>query len=146
MKNNILKEKFIGTWKLVSYEVKDPDGKIEYPNGKPLGYIMYNQDGYMSVVIMDENRKKFNKEVLPFPEFWQTISSDKKAEAFETYFSYCGLFEVKDDKFVVHHLEASLIPDWIGTDQIRQYKFDGDVLTLSTSLNDKIATLVWKRV
>jgi Lipocalin-like domain len=40
----------IGTWRLVSWENRSlVDGQISYPLGKDAaGYIMYNQDGYMS--------------------------------------------------------------------------------------------------
>jgi hypothetical protein len=48
----------IGSWRLVSWENRSIDGqKISYPLGRDaVGYIMYNQDGYMSVAIMRPNR------------------------------------------------------------------------------------------
>ena len=44
----------IGTWRLISWENRSVDGqKISYPLGKDaVGYIMYNEDGYMFVAIM----------------------------------------------------------------------------------------------
>ncbi len=50
----------IGTWRLIAWENRSVDGQISYPLGKDaLGYLMYNQDGYMCVAIMRPNRVKF---------------------------------------------------------------------------------------
>ena len=46
---------FIGTWKLVSIETRNKDGQI-FRRGKRIGYLMYNEEGYMSVAFMKENR------------------------------------------------------------------------------------------
>jgi Lipocalin-like domain len=51
----------IGTWRLISWETRSVDGqKISYPLGKDtVGYIMYNEDGYMFVAIIRPNRVRF---------------------------------------------------------------------------------------
>ena len=55
-----MSERFIGTWKLVSYENRSGD-QVTYPLGKnPVGYIMYNDEGYMAVALMASNRKRFS--------------------------------------------------------------------------------------
>src|SRR5215210_4704599 len=47
----------IGTWRLISWENRDADGEISYPLGEDaVGYIMYNEDGYMFVAIMRPER------------------------------------------------------------------------------------------
>ena len=59
-KVEFMSERFIGTWKLVSYENRSGD-PVAHPLGKnPVGYIMYNNGGYMAVALMASNRKKFN--------------------------------------------------------------------------------------
>ena len=51
---------FIGTWRLVSCELRRADGQVSYPVGRdPVGYIIYNPDGYMSVAFMSADRPKF---------------------------------------------------------------------------------------
>jgi hypothetical protein len=52
---------------------------------------------------------------------------------------------------VVHHVEQSLMPNWIGAEQVRLAMLDGSRVTLSTPLlpvggRQQIATLVWQRV
>ena len=53
-------EKFIGTWKLVSFELRSDD-QVTYPFGKDMvGLLMYNDEGYMSAAIMASKRRKFS--------------------------------------------------------------------------------------
>jgi hypothetical protein len=57
----------IGTWRLLSWENRSVlDVEVSYPLGKDaVGYIMYVQDGYMSVLaIMWPDRAKFAAEDL----------------------------------------------------------------------------------
>ena len=58
-------------------------------------------------------------------------SVEEKVAASDSYFSYSGRYTVSDNK-VIHHIEVSSFPNWIGEDQERLYKFHGNRLTLST--------------
>ena len=119
-------ESFLGTWRLVSFEVRTKEGQVSYPYGKDAaGYILYNEDGYMSVHIMPVGRRRFTAGDI------MGGTADEKVSAAETYIAYCGRFVVEGDK-VVHHIEVSFFPNWIGVRQERFYEFDGDRLTLST--------------
>jgi len=136
---------FVGTWRLVSCELRTGEGQVSYPFGKDaVGYIMYNEDGYMSVVIMSTNRPKFTSGDL------LKGTTEEKVAAAETYVSYCGRYDVKDEK-VVHHIEISFFPNWIGVQQERLYMFEENQLTLSTLpmlLDGQVqsAHLIWERV
>ena len=57
--------------------------------------------------------------------------SAEKVKAWDSFFSYCGRYEVRGDQ-VVHHIEGSLYPNWIGEAQTRMMRLDGDRLTLGT--------------
>jgi hypothetical protein len=40
----------VGTWRLVSFEVRDEDGRITHPLGEDaVGFITYAPDGHMAV-------------------------------------------------------------------------------------------------
>jgi len=56
-----LKEKFVGTWTLLSWKIEQAGGEIiDSPLGpNPAGWIMYQRDGRMSVNIMRSDRAKF---------------------------------------------------------------------------------------
>lgn len=135
----------IGTWRLISWENRSLDGRVSYPFGQDaVGYIMYNQDGYMFVAIMCPNRAHFASGDL------LRESTQDKVEAAETYLSYCGRYEFQGGK-VVHHVELSLFPNWIDVDQERLVELTGDRLTLSTRPMllegmQQTAYLVWGRV
>jgi Lipocalin-like domain len=135
---------FVGAWALVSFEVRAANGAVTYPFGHDVrGYIMYNQDGYMSVAFMSAGRARCKSEDV------RATSVEEKVSAMDSYLSYCGRYEVRGDK-VVHHIEVSLFPNWTGQDQERFYKFEGDQLTLSTAPMpiggmEQTAHLIWKR-
>jgi hypothetical protein len=134
----------IGTWRLLSWENRSVDGQISYPLGKDaVGYIMYNPDGYMFVAIMRPNRLKFAVGDL------LSGSTEEKAQAASTYVSYCGRYAFRGDT-VVHHVELSLYPNWVGVEQERLVELTGNRLTLSTrplllGVIQQTAHLVWER-
>jgi hypothetical protein len=135
---------FWGTWQLQSFEIRSSDGEVSYPYGRDAtGYLIYTEDGYMAVALMNANRANFHSADM------LEGSSDEKQIAFNTFASYCGTYGVQEDK-VVHHVQASLFPNWSGSDQVRFYKFSGDQLVLSTPLapakgKEQTAVAVWRR-
>jgi hypothetical protein len=46
---------------------------------------------------------------------------------------------------VIHHVEGSLIPSWVGVDLRRRYEFSGDRLLLTAESEHSLASLVWQR-
>jgi len=104
----------VGTWRLISWEIRSVDGqKISYPLGKDaVGYIIYNQDRYMSVAISRPNRQEFEAGDL------LGGSAEEKAQAASIYVSYCGRYEFYGAT-VSHHVNLSLFPNWVGAEQER---------------------------
>ncbi len=136
----------IGTWRLVSWENRGvSDDQVSYPVGRDaVGYIIYNQDGYMFVAIMASNRLRFATEDL------FSGTTEEEAQAEETYVSYCGRYDLQGD-VVFHHVELSLFPNWVGTEQERLVELRGNRLTLSTRPillegTQQTAHLIWERV
>ncbi|MFH1178751.1 MAG: lipocalin-like domain-containing protein [Candidatus Bathyarchaeota archaeon] len=134
---------FIGTWKLVSVETRREDGSL-HRKGTRTGYIIYSADGYMSVAFMKEGRKVFAAGDI------RGGTVEEKVEAIDGYVSYCGKYEVAEDR-VIHDIEVSLFPNWVGDKQERFYRFEGDTLTLSTPLQlvggiNLSSHLVWEKV
>ena len=140
-----IRRKIVGTWKLVSEEntLKDGSKTHDYgPKGK--GFLMYSADGYMCAVEMNPNRPKWKNPAEP--------TQQEKAEAFDGSYGYCGAYEI-DTKHsqLVHLPEVSTGPGYLGTRQIRPYKFDGNRMILSGGAVEdqpEIAwwTVVWERV
>jgi hypothetical protein len=76
-------------------------------------------------------------------------STAEKARAAETYVSYCGRYELHGET-VLHHVELSLFPNWVGVTQERLVRISGDRLTLSTRPlvlqgRQRTAHLLWER-
>jgi hypothetical protein len=96
------------------------------------------------VAIMGPNRLKFAADDL------LSGTTEEEAQAEETYVSYCGRYEFEGDT-VVHHVELSLFPNWVGGEQERLVDLRGDRLTLSTPPIllrgiQQSAHLIWERV
>jgi Lipocalin-like domain len=136
----------VGTWRLLSYrrtvvatgETADLLGK------SPQGFIGYGRDGRMFVLIVKEGRAK--------PQDIAKLTDEERAELFKTMVSYAGTYTF-DGKTVTHHVDISWNQLWTGTDQVRNVRFDGRNLVISTnpqpsSIDGKVSvtTLTWEKV
>ena len=119
-----------GSWKLVYFHIRDSKGQTSYPFGREArGRLIYEADGRMAVQIMDANRPAFMSD-----DPLATSEAEVRA-AFGGYVAYYGTYSVNPaEQTIIHHLEAALLPNWVGTDQHRHYEFDGQVLTLKGDL------------
>ena len=117
---------FVGVWKLVSYERRMADGALTHPMGdKPVGRLTYDAAGHMTAQLMDPDRPKFRKSLAGLG------SAKEKGAAFDGYTAYYGTYSVNGkDHVVIRHVEASLYPNWVGSEQRRLYEFSGGNLIL----------------
>jgi hypothetical protein len=135
---------FVGAWRLISWENRTAEGRVTYPMGKGAsGYILYTADGYMSVAIMAAERPRFTGD----DPLGGTVEA--RALAAKTYLSYAGTYEIGAGE-IIHHIQTSLFPNWVGNAQRRFFELDGNRLTLSTTPlllagTERRAYLVWER-
>jgi hypothetical protein len=136
-----MKERLLGSWRLVSYETRDAAGRTGRPYGEAIGRISYDEHGNMAGQVMRPDRACVE-------------SGDSGAQqvrgAYLGYIAYFGTYEVAaDGTSVVHHVHGALNPAWVGGDQVRGLRFDGDRLVLSADVrkNGVIVThlLTWER-
>lgn len=138
-------KRWFGTWSLETCEVRSSSGVTSYPYGRnATGYIMYLEPDRMAVAISGENRRDF-----AVADMLSGTEAEKSA-AIESYVSYCGTFEV-GELTVIHRIDVSLFPNWVGTSQERLYRFDADTLHLSTNPflfngEQQTAHLIWSKV
>lgn len=137
----------VGVWRLVTYKALDPDsGTVIEPFGPaPKGVLHYTTGGRMSALLTAGDRKRFsagNRINAPAAE---------RAEAFATSSAYAGTYTLEGDR-VTHHVEIATNPDWVGGDQLRYPKIEGNRLTITTpplpTRPDgklRVSTLVWER-
>ncbi|HEV2132168.1 MAG TPA: lipocalin-like domain-containing protein [Longimicrobiaceae bacterium] len=137
----------VGTWSLVSWESRSPEGEVTHPFGADAaGRLNYDAAGNMAVHLMRPGRPPFATE----DQFG--ASAEEAQRAFNGYFGYFGTYTVQESQgTVTHHVEAASPPNWIGTDQLRYFQIAGDTLTLSTAAialagEGTSHVLVWRRI
>ncbi len=122
------RERFVGTWTLVSFEFRRPDGTVTDVMGTDvIGLLMYDSYGHMSGQMMRVDRPSF-------------ASGDQQKGTFEEiqaavagYIAYFGDYEIdEENKTVIHHTKGAMFPNLVGKDQKRFYQFSGNRLTLTT--------------
>jgi hypothetical protein len=142
-----VRQQLIGSWRLVSYEIRGSDGPVTYPMGQNVtGFIMYVPDGYMSANLMVPRRPAFSGGGAA------SATPAELAAAAAGYFAYAGRFEVDESAaLVLHHIDVCLIPNMVGSTQRRYITLEGSRLTLRGDpmpAGDRVVTpfIIWDRV
>jgi hypothetical protein len=109
-----------GAWKLVSYEVEvQSKGEIMLPMGKnPTGYVIFSPESRVWFVLTGEGRKPAK-------------SANGKAALLDSLIAYEGKYRLEGDKWVTS-VEVAWNPAWVGTEQSRSFKVEGDRLQVLT--------------
>jgi hypothetical protein len=119
-------ERLYGTWDLVDF-VRIVDGEsIGHVLGPdPIGRLSYQRDGRVSALLMRRDR--------PWPADGDFFSTDdaRRGAAALGFVGYGGWFELRGDQ-VVHQVDISLYPEHPGTELVRQVRWQGQRLVLST--------------
>ncbi|HEY7911669.1 MAG TPA: lipocalin-like domain-containing protein [Blastocatellia bacterium] len=131
--------KFVGTWRLVSFEERLPDGGVSHPYGEePAGLLTYDATGHMSVQVMRRDRPRLSSEKIT------DAGADELRQAVEGFTAFFGAYEVDEERGVVlHRVEGHLLPNSVGKELSRRFEFTGDRLLLKPS---ETRTVTWERV
>jgi Lipocalin-like domain len=105
----------LGTWRLLSFEARDSKAQLQYPLGEHVsGLLVYDAGGNMAAHVMKNDR-------LIFAANDPDRGTDAEVRtAFEGHASYFGTYTI------------AWYPNWIGSDQVRHFKFEGSRLLLFT--------------
>lgn len=134
--------RFIGSWKLISYELSLPSGVVMTPFGDhPIGRLIYQKNGEMSAQLMRPAPSPFaDSDALK-------ATGEESDRAWRNYIGYWGKFTVDSRaREVVHQVEGSWFPNWIGQDQIRSFRFEQNRLVLEADSPAWHATLIWEKI
>ena len=132
----------LGRWDIVEWVQRYDDGRQVYPMGRALeGFIHYDHD-YMFVVIARVGRP-------PIVASQWTASDEAKAEAYGGYFTYAGGYAIDGDE-IVHRVQFSLFPNWVGSEQRRRVALKDGALHLTARMEEstteaRTAELIWRR-
>jgi hypothetical protein len=142
----MVKDDFVGVWRLVTSEFKLADGNTVYPYTEgAIGMLIYDENGYMSAQGMRPDRSFFVSGDL------RNGTPEEINEAFNGYLAYFGKYEVNEQEgTVTHQIKGALFPNWVGQDQKRFFEFSGNRLTLKTppipaAGTTVVGILVWER-
>jgi hypothetical protein len=136
-----LRRQIVGTWKLVSVAYEDHATRERTPvyGAHPKGIQIATPQGRWLALMTAENRG------LP-------KGDGERAQALKTMIAYTGRYRIEDGN-VVTKVEAAWNEAWVGTEQVRAVRFDGDRLYLRSppmphpNVNDKVVRVIveWER-
>lgn len=141
-----VKDKIIGTWKLVSWTYRDADDQIiNFFSDQPSGILMYDKSGYMNAQLMQSGRTNFQGGSLLNGTLQETDS------AYRSYAAYFGKYYEDAPGELTHVVEGSLYPNWVGQKEIRYARIESGHLILSAppvTINghETVFYVKWKRV
>jgi len=132
----------IGAWRLITVEDHDGQGNVSHPYGeRALGFLIYHPDGYMSANVMAAERPRLATRARPFE-----LTPEDAASVLRTMGSaYAGTYELRDPTTVIHHVQAALIPNMIGEDEVRPFELIGDRLYVYTLRPPGKTCAIWQR-
>lgn len=137
-------EELYGTWKLISWtrRLLDTGETVEAFGKVPRGLLHYGRDGHVFWVMTKENRTK--------PHDLTKLSDAERAELYNTMVAYAGTFTF-DGNAATHHVEVSWNEVWTGTAQLRNLRFEGKRLIMTTNPQPGVdgrrssSVFVWER-
>jgi hypothetical protein len=120
------KQQLIGTYDLVSGQMKREDGVLEFPFGEDaIGYLAYTSDDFMWFEINAANRAVFED-----GDWFGTQGEND--EAMKTHLSLCAKYRIDGDE--LHYLMlASSSPNMVAMSSGQTY-FHGATATLADNI------------
>jgi len=114
------RDKVVGVWRLVSYEVEVQATGEKSPvmGEKPTGYVAFTSEGRVFFVLTGEARKAAK-------------TDRERAELLNTLVAYSGAYTVEGDKWITN-VDVAWNPEWVGTKQVRDFKLQGERLMVLT--------------
>ncbi|MCC6261755.1 MAG: lipocalin-like domain-containing protein [Anaerolineales bacterium] len=142
-----ISDSIIGAWKLRQFKFEAKGNRIIYPFGKAaVGSIIYTETMRFSGQLMKAERPRFQIADQMRGTIEEVLAN------YQGVISYFGSYQVDVAQGIVtHHVEGSIFPNMEGTQQIRYFELQENVLQLRTptfKLNQEIVTgtIVWQRV
>ncbi len=134
----------IGTWMILSYTRENlaSGEKTDQFGLHPSGYLMYGSDGRMSSLFVRDGRR---------PPANMIATDAERIALYGGMIAYGGTYAIEGD-LVRHHIDTSWNQAWTGIVLVRQFKVEGDRLTIRTlpSPNpvdgiESSSVLIWQR-
>ena len=107
-------------------EGRRASGTVFHPWGTDVsGRLTYDDAGHVALQIAKGGRERFASDDL------EAGTPEEIRRAWDGYHAWFGRFTLSpDERSVVHHIEASLFPNWAGVDQMRLVTLEDNGLVL----------------
>jgi Lipocalin-like domain len=128
--NDVIRDRFVGAWRLASLEQQGADGKVHKADST--GLLVFTRDGHMSVQVMERNPQ------AQTPAGPEQYSQGGYEASFGTY--------VIDDsaRTFTYHVEGALVRTLIGKDLPRAFEFSGKQLIVKSTRPDEQWRVAWE--
>ena len=124
------RDRFVGTWRLVSLEEPGPDGKVH--KADCTGLFVFTRDGHASVQVMYRDPAGGNAGPVQYAQ--------------GGYEASYGRYEVDErGQTWTLHVEGAMVRSLVGQDLKRLYEFSGNQLVVKPFSPDEHWRVTWER-
>lgn len=111
----------VGTWRYVSITEETGTDVVHHPFGEsPMGLLVVGSDGYFAFTVTNSDRQ---------PLAGPKATDAEAAHLWRTMAAGAGPYRIEGDA-MINHYDTAWTPAWLGTDQKRFVKIEGDRLTI----------------
>lgn len=110
------KDDLVGSWELVDWTVSVGERSRRPWGGRAKGLLTYTGDGRMWAALMATDRPDVPTRTL------SEAPPNIRAAAASGFVTYAGSYSV-DGEDVIHHVELSLLPNYVGNDERRHIEW-----------------------
>lgn len=128
--NAVVRDKFVGAWRLVWLEEPDAAGKIQ--KADCTGLLVYTRDGHMSVQVMYRNAQG-------------GAGAAPVQYALGGYEASFGRYEIDDAHTFTYHIEGALVRTLIGKDLKRIYELNENQMIVKSPDPNEHWRVTWER-
>jgi hypothetical protein len=139
-----VRERAIGTWRMISLRV-GPSGNASEPYGpEPNGLMVITAEGWFTITIMRPGLPKFasgNRE---------HGTAEENRAVVQNSIAYFGTYTIDEAASTIAcRIEGTTFPNYLGETQVRRLIFEGDTMTYvndSPSGGGGVAQAMWRRL
>jgi hypothetical protein len=112
----------VGTWKLVELDIEFDDSheRAERLGANPVGYLVFTEERLITLMTARER------------------TTDATAgELLDSMIAYSGRYRLQGDDCFITTVDSAWQPAWIGSEQVRFFKMDGEMLSATSALREE---------
>ncbi len=111
----------VGVWKVLSFQIEFEDGgERDEPYGAPpIGYVVLTEQRLTAIITSPKR-----------------TMDQSGADLFDSMMAYSGRYRLQGDDCFITTVDSAWSPAWLGSEQVRHFKIDGEVLSVTGLFRD----------